>query len=486
MVKVLPVARNHIMIQEIWEHIIGMLRGCTDALRACALVCRAFRFPAQSQLFQEISLARFKSVNAHIAASCWLACYLRRSPHLIPLIRRLLVQFHPRTLEQISPFALPQLRTIQFFPAHFTVLKSAIPPSWIESALDIIALPSLTEVVLNVLTFHDIDDMERLLRALGPNVKTLSIRFCGISDAVVPVSAPVPPRFRPQITDLAVVGSNRQSSSSVVGWLNSRRCPLNITQLTSIDITCSFCPDFAPILRASQSTITQLKCGDLISDAPTPGDLHDGLDLAMFPALVFLQAAPISTRGLAMLTRKLTEISPLNHIETLKLALHDLEGPLWLTAVEERLTSFDASASALLPALENVTVILCCVKPEAEDHWYPGPTAAGKCELVADLLSSLRAGRSFHVAPSAAATHIKLLPFFPPQSAHSALIATSLHSNFHRQEFFFLAITPLSVPTFVFPLLFMFPESLTYSHSRLLVPRANVYLLFSCRYLSLN
>ncbi|KAJ7463289.1 hypothetical protein FB451DRAFT_464359 [Mycena latifolia] len=408
MVEVLRDVRSGVMIPEIWDHILGMLHGRAQDLRSCALICRALTFIAQSHLFYTISLARAeKGINADIAAACWLSFYLRRSPHLVPLIHRLFVYFHPRILEQLSRVGrLPRLQNIQFFPPERPVSNTHIPRSWIEYAHDITALSSVTQVAFNFMIFQDINDLESLVQGLGPNVKTLCIRFTRIKYPFIPFPLFAPPTVRPQITNLVVIGS-----PSIAGWLNSPHCSLNLNHLIKLDITSSARADFSAVLRSSRSTIQDLRFGK--------GNLDEGLDLAMFPALVALQAAPISTHGLLTLTRALENISPLNYIQKFDIVLQGFEGMLWPEEVEGHLTSFDAALNGLpLPALQSVTVRLCGTAPfaerpenvgvrslalfpmlrsihgprsETEDQWWPGPTAATKRELVAELLPALDA-----------------------------------------------------------------------------------------------
>ncbi|KAJ6563295.1 hypothetical protein DFH09DRAFT_1477069, partial [Mycena vulgaris] len=393
--EVPPAAGTRFMIQEIWDHILSMLHGHTEALRSCALVCRALSFPAQSYLFHTIALARPKSgLNADIAASCWLAFYLRRSPHLGPLIRRLYVCFHPRILEQIAPMPLSQLRNIQFFPGHYGKSRPPLPHSFIRDALDIVARSSLTKLGLNLLTFKDVNDLESLFQTLGPNVNTISIRFTLIHDPSIPA-----------ITDLTVLGS-----PSVANWLASPYCPLNLAHLVNVKINSSVSAPLLAILHSSRSTIKRLEFADR--------DLDAGLDLALFPAVVHLHVSPTTP---AQLPRLLPHLSSLKSIQTLHIGMHGFDGALW---PERR----RGAARALRCRAERPRA----ARPQARDYWslqHEGRLAGRGLGLVplADHRGQARAGRGAVACAGgcgSVACYIGVLLLASPQSALPPFIAS--------------------------------------------------------------
>ncbi|KAJ7123572.1 hypothetical protein C8R44DRAFT_784017 [Mycena epipterygia] len=97
------------MIQEIWDHIFGFLEGQTEDLRSCALVCRAWHLSAQYHLFHTITLARIgcpNQIDKETASSFALLLCLRRSPHLVPLIRNISFILHPQVIENVSSMGL--------------------------------------------------------------------------------------------------------------------------------------------------------------------------------------------------------------------------------------------------------------------------------------------------------------------------------------------------------------------------------------------
>ncbi|KAJ6465671.1 hypothetical protein DFH09DRAFT_1112608 [Mycena vulgaris] len=225
-------------------------------------------------------------------------------------------------------------------PSRCTLVKPG-HPSRIHSSDPEHRRPSLTKLGLNLLTFKDINDLESLFQTLGPNVNTICIRFIHVHDPSIPASASA---------------------------LSPRPC--------------------AP---ASNSRIVRPpRPRDPEAGNYPAGDLDADLDLALFPAIVHLYVAPTTP---AQLPRLLPHLSSLKSIQTLNIGMHGFDGALGPDGVEALLPRFDAGLSALaLPALKRVTIGLCNTKADSlvEDwSWCPSLTAAGKRELVAELLPVL-------------------------------------------------------------------------------------------------
>ncbi|KAJ6556509.1 hypothetical protein DFH09DRAFT_1164670 [Mycena vulgaris] len=96
--------QDHIQTpQELVNHIIDFLHDTTTALKACALVSRAFVHSAQSHIFKELSIGDY-GVSINKTTTLWSRCQetLHTSPHLVQHIHRLTLVPDLMSLETFS------------------------------------------------------------------------------------------------------------------------------------------------------------------------------------------------------------------------------------------------------------------------------------------------------------------------------------------------------------------------------------------------
>ncbi|KAJ7723069.1 hypothetical protein B0H16DRAFT_1599431 [Mycena metata] len=376
--------------QELVDKIVDVITGPKqmNSLLSCALVSRAFTFPAQKIIFRTI-LLRVGATEQGLEIGARLSASLSISPHLSSFIRNLTLSLHPEIMEPFLSMDLPQLRVLSLLPVARSNWDLFLTDSTICTVVALFK-PTIRSVKLDVLAFKDPHDFGRLIRGFGPHVQRLSLRniyICGTTSESR--SALPPPTIRPQIRHLSLWDCERE----VPEWLIAPLCSLDFGHLVELRTDGSACPAFVELLRASQSTLKSLTI--------TQRDLEAGLTLSFpLPALETFIAANIDVEALPSLAGMVSDALGLNSLHTICVCLCDF-GALWPEHAEAHLLEFDQIMSGLpTPALDIVSLGLINPKadPNVDNGWFPCPSSNAKEELVLEFLPMLNARELVFVA----------------------------------------------------------------------------------------
>ncbi|KAJ7512199.1 hypothetical protein B0H11DRAFT_476377 [Mycena galericulata] len=265
---------------ELLAYILDFLHDSKEDLKSCALVSRAFTFPAQSHLFQSIHLYRSPELLLaptplhdfdDLEACTRLSEIMEFSPHLRSLVRRVGAAVDTHILTHLTDIGFPRLE-------HLTLVilfPGAVDFPALSIARDMLAQPSIKTFVFGG-NFRGLGALGLLFSRCTPGLRTLDLRYVSVLPG--PGIAPgEPPDFRVQLTHMELLNPGRE----VAEWFLDPRCPLDFSQLRRVNVVKAVTPSLIEILEAARLKITVLHLHT--------HDAAAGLDLARFPVLTDLR-----------------------------------------------------------------------------------------------------------------------------------------------------------------------------------------------------
>jgi hypothetical protein len=248
--------QRHQLPPELIDRIIDCLYYDICALRACALVCKAWVPSCRFHLFYTI---RFASSYKDEDPRCRkLYDLVQRSPHIAFYVRELIISGEHNAILNLERVLIPLLQ-------RFTELRmlkldgvnwKRLMPDMRKSFADVLALPSLVHFEMTRSTFPD---LEHLIALLHPHLKRLAIgNYCskdrttsvGLAidgDGLDAVSKQRPCRL--DYLDLSVKSTNL----SFTEWLLGPQSIIDISTLRTLHVF--FDPGPGP--RSKRSTVAQ-------------------------------------------------------------------------------------------------------------------------------------------------------------------------------------------------------------------------------------
>ncbi|KAF8209598.1 hypothetical protein K438DRAFT_1811348 [Mycena galopus ATCC 62051] len=158
---------NPLNVAELVAHCIAHLHSPRD-LKACALVSRLWVYPAQSRLFRAPNLTTMSP-----ELPWWLFLdTLASSPHLIPFIRRLVVELIPEpiaTLSRICTFQFTHLETVVVI-----LYGAGLPAAAVTALQPLFGLPALRRVKLQC-TVSDAGAFTHLWDRCSPGLREIAL-----------------------------------------------------------------------------------------------------------------------------------------------------------------------------------------------------------------------------------------------------------------------------------------------------------------------
>ncbi|KAJ7469699.1 hypothetical protein FB451DRAFT_1255304 [Mycena latifolia] len=253
---------------ELRSYILDFLHDSKEDLQSCALVSRAFTFPAQSHLFHHIKIGvRFHDRNASIR----LSEIMDAAPHLRPFVRHVTAVMDPVMLTRIHGMNLPNVRRLNLYsdsPSTIDVLALRV-------ARDLLSCQSLHTLHIDA-GFPDYAALNLLFERRSPSLHTLQLCFVTVLEPETsdPLTAAI--TVRTEIIDLRL----KYTSAAIAAWLLRPQCPLGLTQLRKLVVYDSLSPALVEALEAARASLEVLY---LMSQ-----DDYSGLSLAAFAALTEL------------------------------------------------------------------------------------------------------------------------------------------------------------------------------------------------------
>lgn len=218
-----------LQVLELLEHIVGFLDDDPQTLRSCASASRLLVSAAQSYLFRTITCSILAS--SRYMSPERLATILSHSPHLATHIRCIAVAIDREGTMQLTRLALPNL-THLILHTDVEIMDRAI-----TVGVHFIGLPSVRSVtVANI--GATLTDLSQLFGECTPNLREVAFPGCGLKSATrnhddLRAGLGRLPRIvgvRTQPASLVLTDSWR-----VVEWLLDKDCPIDLSQLTSVD-----------------------------------------------------------------------------------------------------------------------------------------------------------------------------------------------------------------------------------------------------------
>ncbi|KAJ7105715.1 hypothetical protein C8R44DRAFT_942943 [Mycena epipterygia] len=295
-------------VQELWDHIIDLLRGSPKDLKTCSLVCRSFVARAQSHTFRQIL---FHDANRELASR--VATVLSASPHIISYVRFLFIG--RCDTETVSPLAqVPWSNVDSMTFTNFTVLTPGGVA--LECVRELVSLPCLRNLSIH----GDKWTAEQLFSVFAHCTRGLErINFYNC----VPEPSPAPPIpqevQRPKIRQLSVV-----HGVEIGGLLRDPACPLDFSALTEVYFAKSMSRSVEALLFCARFTIERIHfCGK--------DETMHCLDLSLFPALKHIKCIDVGPT----FHHLFSTLSSNNAVDTLRIVLFGMDiGVIDLQPVE--------------------------------------------------------------------------------------------------------------------------------------------------------
>ncbi|KAJ7620318.1 hypothetical protein FB45DRAFT_929962, partial [Roridomyces roridus] len=274
---------NPLHTPELLYHTISFVHALQD-LYACALGSRSWVYPAQSQLFCEISLSWYRdATSASSAATLFrrLADLLEGSPHLSLLIADLYIAlevFDAEILTKLSKLSFPRLFTLAMF--SFTPFAAeSVPPM-----RHLLGSPSLRMLSLS-LSFATPECFVRIWEECAPGIKTLWLRveapWHSPESDELPTTDNMSFTRRPVRISLESLDVDCTELRKVQWWLDSPCCPFEFSGLKALRFGCSMQHLRASALSQAFPSV-ELARIDALFGASEP------VDLSVFERLVQL------------------------------------------------------------------------------------------------------------------------------------------------------------------------------------------------------
>ncbi|KAJ7438656.1 hypothetical protein B0H11DRAFT_2254468 [Mycena galericulata] len=349
-------------VQEIWDHVISLLRGRTTDLKNCALVSTSLCGAAQPVLFHDIDLDPTRYIragetwdilpvpsdfDAEASAACRrLGAVVAHSPHLIKHIRRLKIRIRsdPDVIVQLLAMGLTHLRDISF--------DANIHDLVIEPLQNLIGLSSVREVEL----FHRFSP--GILSGCIQHLTTLSFSCVHDFDSKLRVPGLGTDLPRPQIGKLTA-----EASFHVEDWLVGPHCPFDLTRLVDVHVTVfgngvssKMGTSLRLLLKTARGTIERLQLAAYDLE-------HTSVDLAQFPLLRCLHIYSEDASSLALATSTISTLDGHPSVRFITLEITQFNRREWAEEpVEEWLHGLDAAfAEISIPMLEELEIYINAV-----------------------------------------------------------------------------------------------------------------------------
>ncbi|KAJ6556514.1 hypothetical protein DFH09DRAFT_1164680 [Mycena vulgaris] len=294
--------QDHVHIpQELVNHIINFLHDTRTDLKACALVSRAFVYAAQSHIFTELSISRYRATTSEIDA-LWSRCQatLHASPHLVQHIHRF--KLHPR---QMSIDTLSAICTFPFTHLKEVCIRDFTPsPPFAIALQQLFSLPSLRLVSLEC-WYNDPWTFMQIWDRCAPGLKHLELKCSQKSNkAFHPTSHRWPTPIR---LDSLRIRRVMDRGIGMRDWMDHAFCPFDFSALRVLSIS-----SFTEVLRWSKLGPCLRTLEALDFTASTYDDPM--IDLSTFPCLVVLRISIDRDFAWPMVLDTLSTIAPSNHI----------------------------------------------------------------------------------------------------------------------------------------------------------------------------
>ncbi|KAJ7662662.1 hypothetical protein DFH06DRAFT_1325019 [Mycena polygramma] len=259
---------NPLAIQELLNNCLDFLHDSTAALRACALVSRAWLAPAQSHLFRDFIAGRPRFTKRFRQT-------LLTSPHLIRHVRRLQIQMNSRDVPTLSGIC-----TLPFTHLHSLFITASYP---LSESMEMAFQHLLRSPTLRCVRLRSIFPEPAIFRECSPSIRDVELICIGRKSFIDKDTSPIwHQRPTVPLQCLHLLGY----SDSLVHALMHNLYPFDLSQLKSFKMNGSAeipWRQFGPVVE----TIETLS---LVSINPkTP------LDFSVFPALNL--APPIHAEG---------------------------------------------------------------------------------------------------------------------------------------------------------------------------------------------
>ncbi|KAJ6486306.1 hypothetical protein DFH09DRAFT_1377840 [Mycena vulgaris] len=283
-------------VQELCDYITDFLTESNWDLKSCALVSSTFTSSAQHHLFHDIILNRGcldiddPSILERYdeTGACRRFCaVLNRSPHLVPLVRRLRVSHEVDVLKPLCKLHFPNLHAVLLHRRR----GGPISDESLILAAGLISGPSIRRVGLLSPIFRSILDLGRLFQACSTNLKSVLLHQVTISenDSDSPGDESTPPRIR--IKALRWKAWYRQDAP----WLLDPYSPFDFSGLTSLDYSPQLTPTMLKVLNRARFSLRRPTVDAQDALNPTYTEFPQPGLLAQFPALTHLAVTSIGS-----------------------------------------------------------------------------------------------------------------------------------------------------------------------------------------------
>ncbi|KAJ7486767.1 hypothetical protein FB451DRAFT_1228002 [Mycena latifolia] len=225
---------NPLDIQELLDQCIEFLGDSHSDLKACALVSRSWTSPAQARIFRTIEVI---SASPDLSWTRLLQV-LRRSPHLIRHVERLLLR-SPQMVQSSSwrvmewtPLAIQSFSALCELPftqlRHFSIHHPAVAPLEVGIALQqLLTLPTIERLSL-ILSLHPWVFVQLWDRCSS---RLRHLKIC--SPEISPHGVPLPRSRSPRI---ALESLRIVSVASLRNWLGDDLSPIDLSGLKMLSV----------------------------------------------------------------------------------------------------------------------------------------------------------------------------------------------------------------------------------------------------------
>ncbi|KAJ7633125.1 hypothetical protein FB45DRAFT_522677 [Roridomyces roridus] len=332
-------------IQELVDHCIDFLHDSRRDLKRCALVCRAWLYPAQFHLFRNWTFLDTAADQHRRVAQL---DRMPMSPGVLRLVVRLQAQLQYVYRPQFSAF-LPQFTKLQELRIGGVYLPSS-STYWMSmmTVKRLLSIPSIQRVELYC-TFHHLAPFLRLWEGCSDNIQHLALGrviITGRADDWVIPSSLVRRTSRIRLETLVI-----SYGAFIRRWVAADACPFDFSRLTKLTLRMvehvgAF--KWGP-LSGSLATIEELDL-TMIQQMPRAGP-PPHIDLSQFKRLRILALRSFDSETTVNILDTLSTVHPHNRILISRISLF----PSLLTI--EALTRLDTLLTTL-PLLELVEVKL--------------------------------------------------------------------------------------------------------------------------------
>ncbi|KAJ7119908.1 hypothetical protein C8R43DRAFT_1035043 [Mycena crocata] len=319
-------------------------------LKACSLVSRAFRYPAQSLLFRHIQLT-----DVGLTICCALKRILEEAPHLGAHILSLAIPLDPEIMSLVIEMRLPRLRDVAIHGPRGRIDDSQL--SLLQAVLSQDSIHHAHLIRFCSISRHLFFGM---FAKCSPNLQGIHFQHCSALREPSVDSPSVPSR----ITTLTHLTA--QFSHTIAKRLVYHGSPFDLSQITYVEIWGTECEEGTRILERARETLKRIHYLTAFR-FPASSDVLT-LNIHQFPGITHLE---LGIPQLAHITHFLSPLASLpapHAVEYIVLVLVDASPDMaWEDVDEQQMHQFDAWFAALrFPALRMVEM-RCLVSAKIGD-----------------------------------------------------------------------------------------------------------------------